>query len=93
MTTLGRVGAIVAIVAGLLLVAAATGLIVLAYNLSRDGFAAWPEPAYVPAAGGLVGLAMIVLGVVSLWRGRAGRPQSPQDSIRPQPTSTSGSSR
>ena len=64
--TARRVGAVVLIVVGVALVALATALIVLAYNLSRDGFAAWPEPAYIPAAGGLVGLALVVTGVLML---------------------------
>ena len=66
-----RIGGVVLIVLGLVLLGLATALIVLAYNLSRDGFAAWPEPAYIPAAGGLVGVALVVTGIVMLRRSRA----------------------
>ena len=68
--TARRLGGVVLIVLGVLLVGLATALIVLAYNLSRDGFAAWPEPAFIPAAGGLVGIALVVTGVVMLRRAR-----------------------
>jgi hypothetical protein len=65
-----RIGGVVLIVLGLMLVGLAGGLIALAYNLSRDGFAAWPDPAYIPAAGGIVGIALVVAGVLML-RARA----------------------
>ena len=61
-----RLGGVVLIVLGLVLAGLATALIVLAYNLSRDGFAAWPEPAYIPAGAALVGVALVVTGVVML---------------------------
>ena len=72
MTGWTRLALLAFIALGVLLVGAATAMIVLAYQLSRDGFAAWPEPAYIPAAGGAVGLAFVVGAIVS-WRRRSRR--------------------
>jgi hypothetical protein len=62
------VGGVVLIVVGLVLVGLAIALIVFVYNISRDGFAAWPDPVYIPAAGGILGLALVVTGIVMLRR-------------------------
>ena len=65
-----RIGGVVLIVLGLVLAALAVAVIVLVYNISRDGFAAWPDPVYIPAAGGLLGVALVVTGIVMLRRPR-----------------------
>jgi hypothetical protein len=58
----------VAIVAGVLLVVAGAGLLVLAQNLSEFGFASLGDAAPVPIAGIAIGLALLVGGVVTLRR-------------------------
>jgi hypothetical protein len=67
-----RVGGVVLIVIGVVLAALSIALIVLAYNLAHGGFgSAWPQPAYIPTATGLVGVGLVVAGVVMLIRAPA----------------------
>lgn len=73
MSIWNRLGAGASIVVGSVVLAASVGAIVLAYNLSRDGFAAWPDPVSIPAAAGILGFGMVVAGVLSLVRSRRPR--------------------